>query len=43
MGIMDSKVCIITGGAGSLGLAGAKLMLEEGAKVMLVDNSKELG
>ena len=42
MGIMDSKVCIITGGAGSLGLAGAKLMLEEGAKVMLVDNSKEL-
>jgi len=42
MGIMDDKVCIITGGAGSLGLASAKLMLKQGAKVMLVDNSKEL-
>ena len=42
MGIMDNRVCVITGGAGSLGLASAKLMLEEGAKVMLVDNSKEL-
>lgn len=42
MGIMDNKVCIITGGAGSLGLASAKLMLKEGAKVMLVDKSKEL-
>ena len=42
MGIMDNKVCIITGGAGSIGLASAKLMLDEGARVMLVDNSKEL-
>ena len=42
MGIMDNKVCIITGGAGSLGLASAKLMLKEGAKVMLVDISKKV-
>ena len=41
MGIMDKKVCIVTGGAGSLGLASAKLMLEQGAKVMLVDYSEE--
>ena len=38
---MDKKVCIVTGGAGSLGLASAKLMLEQGAKVMLVDYSEE--
>lgn len=42
MGIMDNKVCVITGGAGSLGLASAKLMLKEGAKVMLVDISKKV-
>lgn len=34
---MDGKCCIITGGAGSLGLASAKLLLREGAKVLLVD------
>ncbi len=39
MGIMDGKVCIVTGGAGSVGFAGARLLLEEGAKVMLVDRS----
>lgn len=37
MGKLDGKVCIVTGGAGSLGLAAAKLFAAEGAKVMLVD------
>lgn len=37
MALMDDKCCIITGGAGSLGLASAKLLVGEGAKVMLVD------
>ena len=37
MPLLADKVCIITGGAGSLGLASAKLFLSEGAKVMLVD------
>ena len=31
------KACLITGGAGSIGLASAKLMLAQGARVMLVD------
>jgi NAD(P)-dependent dehydrogenase (short-subunit alcohol dehydrogenase family) len=34
---MQGKVCVITGGAGSIGLASAKLLHAEGAKVMLVD------
>jgi NAD(P)-dependent dehydrogenase (short-subunit alcohol dehydrogenase family) len=37
MPLLHDKVCIITGGAGSLGLASARLFLSEGAKVMLVD------
>jgi NAD(P)-dependent dehydrogenase (short-subunit alcohol dehydrogenase family) len=37
MPLLQDKVCIITGGAGSLGLASARLFLAEGAKVMLVD------
>lgn len=41
MALMDNKCCIITGGAGSLGLASAKLLLSEGARVLLVDRSRE--
>jgi NAD(P)-dependent dehydrogenase (short-subunit alcohol dehydrogenase family) len=34
---MQGKVCVITGGAGSIGQASAKLLYAEGAKVMLTD------
>lgn len=37
MPLLENKVCIITGGCGSVGLASARLFLSEGAKVMLVD------
>jgi NAD(P)-dependent dehydrogenase (short-subunit alcohol dehydrogenase family) len=37
MPLLADKVCIVTGGAGSLGLASARLFLAEGASVMLVD------
>ena len=37
MPLLEGKVCIVTGGAGSIGLASARLFLREGAKVMLVD------
>jgi len=37
---MQGKICVITGGAGSIGVAAAKLLLREGAKVMLVDLSE---
>ena len=41
MGIMNGKTCIITGGAGSIGLASAALLLKEGARVMLVGHNEE--
>lgn len=34
---LTGKTCIVTGGAGSLGSAVARLFVEEGARVMLVD------
>jgi NAD(P)-dependent dehydrogenase (short-subunit alcohol dehydrogenase family) len=37
MPLLENKVCVVTGGAGSIGLASAQLFLREGAKVMLVD------
>jgi NAD(P)-dependent dehydrogenase (short-subunit alcohol dehydrogenase family) len=37
MGQLEGRICIVTGGAGSIGLASAELFLKEGARVMLVD------
>lgn len=37
MRLMEGKVCVITGGAGSLGLAAAAQFVEKGARVLLVD------
>jgi NAD(P)-dependent dehydrogenase (short-subunit alcohol dehydrogenase family) len=37
MGLLEQKVCIITGGAGSVGLTTARAFLLEGARVMLID------
>ena len=37
MGQMQDKVCIVTGGDGSIGMASARRFVAEGARVMLVD------
>jgi NAD(P)-dependent dehydrogenase (short-subunit alcohol dehydrogenase family) len=37
MSLLRDKTCLITGGAGSIGLASAKLFQDEGARVMVVD------
>ena len=37
LGLVEGKTCIVTGGAGSLGLASVRALLAEGARVMLVD------
>ena len=41
MALLTDKVCIITGGAGSIGRATARLFLAEGAKILLVDLKQE--
>jgi NAD(P)-dependent dehydrogenase (short-subunit alcohol dehydrogenase family) len=41
VGALDGKTCIVTGAAGSIGLASAKLFVAEGARVMLVDREAD--
>lgn len=40
MALLDNRTCIITGGAGSIGLATARLFLSEGANLVLVDHDR---
>jgi NAD(P)-dependent dehydrogenase (short-subunit alcohol dehydrogenase family) len=37
LALVEGKTCIVTGGAGSLGLASVRALIAEGANVMLVD------
>ncbi len=41
MGLFEGKTCLITGGAGSIGLATARLMQAEGARLVLVDRDRD--
>ncbi|HYA73329.1 MAG TPA: SDR family oxidoreductase, partial [Roseiarcus sp.] len=41
MTVLRDKISVITGGGGSIGLATARLFLNEGAKVMLVDRDQD--
>ena len=41
MGLLEGKVCVVTGGAGSLGLAAARRFMAEGAEVVLSDLNME--
>lgn len=43
MGRVENKVAIVTGAASGLGLASAKRLAEEGAKVIMADVNTELG
>lgn len=37
---LEGKICVVTGGAGSLGSAAARLFIEQGASVTLVDRDR---
>ena len=43
MGRVDGKVAIVTGGASGLGEADARLLVSEGASVVLTDIDDEAG
>ena len=41
VGQVENKICIVTGAAGSIGLATVRALLAEGGRVMMVDMSEE--
>ena len=43
MGALDGKAAVITGGASGIGLATARLLVEEGARVLVVDRNDDAG